>query len=90
MQHYYTCYRNRENIKYKIYKVDVLGASVLPNQNRGIELSGLNVEPIELVIDRSNDEPNSLRVILIGSKPTCNEKYYTISLVTEATLHRIY
>ena len=68
----------------------MLGTSVLPNQNRGIELLEIKVEPLVLVIDRINDEPNGLRVILIESKPRCLEKDDTTSLVAEVPLHIIH
>ena len=51
----------------------MIGTLVLPNQNRGIELLELKVEPLVLLIDRSNDKLNGLRVILMEAKPRCNE-----------------
>ena len=47
---------------YKLYKDDVLGTSVLPNQNRRMEISELREISNALVIDRSNDESYGLRL----------------------------
>ena len=55
--------RIQSNIMNQYYDNDnVLGTSVLPNQNRGMEISELREIPNALVIDRINEEPDGLRV----------------------------